>query len=276
VTYASGTYDGSDFDDSSAFDSDWADHTEGETKPQASLSVSSTDITAVEKAIYYDLTSALIQDMRALHGIDAEQLLLSEMANQIAREINIEFVDTMYQGTSAATETFGTTKPASWNSQEHWTSLGLAQWVAKTSGKIAEKMQADADWIITDPATAAMLSGMEKNWDVVKNPPNQYGLGARKVGQFQNQYDVYVCSWMSQVASNVMLMGFRPPTWNHTATVFAPYIMGYISPEDYDASTNTAKRSVASRYGMKVVQGNGLAYLTISRGTAGEDPWAAA
>jgi len=274
--YGSGTYSDSDFDDSSAFDSDWSDHDEGETKSQTTLEVTYTDVEAEEKALYYQLTSVLMQDLPRLHGVDAEQFLLTEMANQIAREINMEFISTMYQGATAAALTFGTTKPSSWNSQEDWTALGLAQYLAKTSGKIAEKLYTDATWIITDTATAAMLSGMNMNWSSEKNPANQYGLGMRKTGVFQNTYDVYVAAWMGQVAANTLLMGFKPPSWFHTATVFCPYIMGYISPQHYDPSTNIAERAVASRYDIKVVNGDGLGYLTVSRGTAGADPWASA
>lgn len=268
--YASGTYDGSDMDDSGAFDTGWADHTEAATKSQIALDFDSTDITAVEKSIYYNITSVLMQDMKAAFGLDAEQELLAESVNEIARELNGEFLEMMRAGATAATETYGTAKPTAWESQGEWYNQGLSLWVNRVSSDIAAKVYNGANWIVGDTRSVAMLAAMNQFWtSSATATDNQFGLGITQPGKFA-EYTVYKSAWFYP---NTMLFGFKPESWRRAAAVFSPYIPLYLSPPDSDAPTNRLLRSVSSRNAMEVLNGNGLATLTVASGTTGTEPF---
>lgn len=267
--YNSGASDGSTIDDSTAFSSSWADHTEGDTKSQIEPNFNYVDLTAVEKSIHWDLTSVLIQDMQNVYNMDAEQLMLSTAADQIAREINMMFLELMAAGASAQAVTFGVTKPSSIDSQEKWLDWGLTQVVNSQAKNIFKGMYLPPDWIVCGPTQAALFVGTNKFEAFPAGPSNEFGFGLKRSGVWNGQYTIYVAAWAETLTSlkNKMLMGYRPPQWMYTAAVYAPYIPIYISPVDASASKNTIARSASSRFAMRVLQGKGLGALTVSDGT---------
>lgn len=271
--YDSGTPDGSNLDDSAVSDTAWADHTEGDTKSKVALAFSYTDITATDKSIYYDVTSNLIQDMQALHGLDAETELISAAADQIARELNLKYLEMIAAGVGTDAGTFGLTKPSGWDSQEKWYDQGLSLWVNMAMEAVAEKFYTAADWMFTTPRVAAMFSATNRWESTDPTQVNQFGFGIKKLGTYDGKLTIYSVSWGKTLTSvkNKMIFGFYPPDWKYSGAVFAPYIPLYLSPQDSDASKNTISRSVTSRNGMAVLQANAFSSLTIASG-AGTEP----
>lgn len=269
--YDSGTYDGSSTDDSAALDTAWADHVEGATKSKMALTFTSTDITAYEKSIYYDITSVLMQDMRALYNLDAEAELMRASANQIAREINLQYLETIAAGAGISAGTYGIDKPTAWNSQEKWYDQGLAMWVNHAGALIGKKFYTEAEWMFCSPTQAQLFASTNK-WESNTTDVNQFGYGIRKLGTYQGKLTIYSVSWGEVLTSvkNKMVFGFYPSEWMYTGAVFAPYVPLYISPQDSDASKNTLSRSVSSRNAMKVLQANAFSTLTVADSTGTE------
>lgn len=273
-TYGSGANSGSSMDDSSVFDSTFADHTEGETKAQQSFTITHTDLEAEEKSIYYDITSIVMQDMKALYNLDAEAELLQAGANEIARELNLQYLETIALGVGIDAGTYGYNKPAAWDSQEKWYDQGFSMWTNYAGSLIGKKFYTEAQWVFCGP-TQAKLFASSLRWEASKSDPNEFGYGVRRMGTYDGQLTVYSVAW-GEVATSVknkMIFGFYPEDWMHTGSVFAPYIPLYISPQDSDASKNTLSRSVSSRNAMKVLQANAFAKLAVSNATGTEVPF---
>lgn len=247
---------------SSTFDSTWADHTEGALKSQIAPKMSSQDITAVEKSIYFDLTSTIVQDMKALYNIDAEMELIREASNQIARELNYSFLELLRAGATASTQTYGTTKPTGYTSDMEWY-RALSLYIAKVGGAISEKVYTPANYLVVAPQCAPLLSATH---DYVKfEVPTSYGAGLRGTGTFASDYKVFVAEWFT---ANTMLVIAKGDTWLKSGAVFAPYIPLYISPNDYVPAYNTMSRAVSSRNGQVVLDGSfyGLINVDTSSG----------
>lgn len=273
-TYGSGDNSGEGMDDSTYFDSTFGDHTEGETKSQQSFTITHTDVEAEEKSIYYDITSVLMQDMKALYDLDAEAELLRAGANEIARELNLKYLETIAAGAGIDAGTYGYTKPTDWNSQEKWYDQGFSMWVNHAGALIGKKFYTEAQWCFCGP-TQAKLFASSLRWEASKTDPNEFGYGVKRAGTYDGQLTVYSVSWGETLTSvkNKLIFGFYPEDWMHTGSVFAPYIPLYISPQDSDASKNTLSRSVSSRNAMKVLQANAFSKLAISSATGTEIPF---
>lgn len=263
--------DGSNIDDSSVFDTDWADHTEADTKSQISFTYTHETVTAVEKAVYWDYTSAVMQDMQAYYNMDVEASMMASAVDYLALEINMQFIETMAAGAGINAGTFGTALPASgFENLNDWLTWGLSQYLNRASADISKKMFQSAGWIVTGPTQATLFEASNSYSKLPAGAVTEFGSGLRQTGTWQNIFDVYVCDWAETLTSlkNKMLIGYKPRDWNRAAAVFCPYIPLYISPVDATASTNTIAHSASSRNGMKVLQANGLATLTVS-GDAG-------
>ena len=273
-TYGSGDNVGSGMDDSGLFDTSWADHTEGETKSQQSFAITHTDVEAAEKSIYYDITSIVMQDMKALYNLDAEAELLQAGANEIARELNLQYLQTIAVGAGINAGTYGYTKPTNWDSQEKWYDQGFSMWVNHAGAEIGKKFYTEAQWCFCGP-TQAKLFASSLHWEASKSDPNEFGYGVKRAGTYDGQLTVYSVSWgeAASAIKNKLTFGFYPEDWMHTGSVFAPYIPLYVSPQDSNASKNTLSRSVSSRNAMKVLQPNAFSQLTISSATGTEVPF---
>lgn len=253
--------------DSTYFDSTAADHTENNTKLQIAPKISETDITVSEKAIYFDLTSALIQDAKAQYNLDLESELLSAAAGEIARELNYTFLELLRSGATALSQNYGTAKPTGYANDLDWYDM-LALFVAKVGGKIAEKVYTGANYLVVDPVTAPLITAT-RNFQQF-SVPAEYGAGLRGLGQFSSTYTVFVAEWFT---ANTILVIAKGADWLRTGAVFCPYIPLYYSPMDSNASINTIARSVSSRNGQAIVDGNFYGIVNIQPGTTGEAPF---
>lgn len=70
----------------------------GETDPWASMGVSieAVDVSVKTRQLRADYSLELAQDMRAIHGLDADAELAAILANQVTAEINREVIRTIY------------------------------------------------------------------------------------------------------------------------------------------------------------------------------------
>lgn len=253
-----------DLSDSSNFDSTAADHTEAATKMQIVPRFTQVAVAARSKAVHYDITNELRQDIRAIHGLDADAELITAATNEIARQTNFTFLDLMRAGATAGNQTYGTNAPTGYNGQEWNDRLGA--FLMKAQGQVAEKMYTVPDWIVAGPGAAGVLKSMNVG-GLKASDRVDFGTGLRSIGIAGDSMIVYEATWFSR---NTMLFGYRPPTWSHTGAVFSPYIALFISPEDYTASTNTLARSVSSRFAQTITNGNAFSTITVSD-TSGTD-----
>lgn len=264
--YDSGTGDGSNMDDSSVFDTGWADHAEEATKSKLSFQFTHTDVTAVEKAVYFNFTSALMQDMANIYNMDVEQTCLNAAVDYLALEVNYSFIETMVAGAGVTGDTFGTALPASgFENLNDWLAWGLPQSINSVSAKIAKKMYQRAGWILTGPTQATVFEATKSYEKSSGGPEDTFGMGITRTGTWQNLYDVYVVDWAEKISlKNKMLIGYKPSEWSRAAAVFCPYVPLYLSPVDPDAATNVIARSASTRNAYKVIQANGLGTLELT------------
>ena len=264
--------DGQNIDDSPYLDTAWTDHTEADTKSQIGFTYTHQTVTAAEKAVYWDYTSAVMQDMQAYYNMDVEASMMSAAVDLLAMEINSKFLETLAVG-AGLSGTFNTGMPASgFQNLNDWLTWGLSQALNRASADISTKMTQPAGWIVTGPTQATLFEASHAYEKFPAGAVTEFGTGVRKTGVWQGLYTIYVFDWAEKLTSlkNKMLIGYRPRSYDRTAAVFCPYVPLYISPVDATASTNTIAHSVSSRNAMKVLQANGLYALTIgsAAGTA--------
>ena len=256
-----GVTDGSDFDDSAAFDSTYADHSEGVEKAQISFDIEGTNITATEKSVYWSITSVTMQDAQALHGIDILQDAIRAGAGEIARERNRSFIELMRAGATASTRTFGTTVPATgWDEQSDWDTRGLSQYLALCCADIAEARYSPGSWMIARPTVVARLSGLGSWVSDGNTADSQFGIGTQREGVFDGRLTVYSTSWFN---NNLCLFGKKPNRWDDADSCYCPYLT-YVSPLESDASHNTLDQSVSERSAQVLLHGSGYSTLTLA------------
>ena len=167
--------------------------------PEMSFSIDKVSVTAVSRALKAEYTTELAQDLKAIHGLDAEAELSNILTTEINAEINRELVRSVYQVCTKAT-------PVN----------------AKTSGGTIGEVNLDGRWLVERFQALRYKIEQEAN-AIAKNT-------RRGKGNF------VICS--SDVASALATAGVLDPkpalTVNDAGSTFAGTIGGsmkvYIDP----------------------------------------------
>ena len=91
--------------------------------PTMSLDVKKKLIEAVPRRLKALWSSEAAEDLRALHGVDAETEMVATTANEIALEIDREIIGELFQASTGTTATFDRIPPAGIPELDHLRSM---------------------------------------------------------------------------------------------------------------------------------------------------------
>jgi hypothetical protein len=235
--------------------------------PEVNVKMKSDPIVAKTRKLKAVWTPEFAQDLNAYHALDAEAELTSIMSEYISLEIDLEILDMLIQNASAGTEYWSaqnnysydqngnniSTNLGFYNTQGGWFQT-LGTKLQKVSNIIHQKtLRGGANFLVCSPTVATILESIpgfaaSSNGDAAKM---NYAFGVQKMGNLNNQYQVYKNPYMTE---NTILMGFKGSQFLETGAVFAPYIPLIMTPLVYDPDTFTPRKGLLTRYAKKMVR----------------------
>jgi len=236
--------------------------------PEVNVKMKSEPIVAKTRKLRAVWTPEFAQDLNAYHALDAEAELTSIMSEYISLEVDLEILDMLIQNASAGTEYWSavnnvaftsttgngaTTNLGFYNTQGGWFQT-LGTKMQKLSNIIHQKtLRGGANFLVCSPTVATVLESIPGFATSAKGDAAQmtYAFGVQKVGNLNNQYDVYKNPYMTE---NTILMGFKGKQFLETGAVFAPYIPLIMTPLVYDPDTFTPRKGLLTRYAKKMVR----------------------
>ena len=236
--------------------------------PEINVKMKSEPIVAKTRKLRAVWTPEFAQDLNAYHALDAEAELTSIMSEYISLEVDLEILDMLIQNASAGTEYWSavnniaftsttgngaTTNLGFYNTQGGWFQT-LGTKMQKLSNIIHQKtLRGGANFLVCSPTVATVLESIPGFATSAKGDAAQmtYAFGVQKVGNLNNQYDVYKNPYMTE---NTILMGFKGKQFLETGAVFAPYIPLIMTPLVYDPDTFTPRKGLLTRYAKKMVR----------------------
>ena len=236
--------------------------------PEVNVKMKSEPIVAKTRKLKAVWTPEFAQDLNAYHALDAEAELTSIMSEYISLEVDLEILDMLIENASAATEYWSainniaftgttgngtTTNLGFYNTQGGWFQT-LGTKLQKVSNIIHQKtLRGGANFLVCSPTVATVLESIPGFAATAKGDAAQmtYAFGVQKVGNLNNQYEVYKNPYMTE---NTILMGFKGKQFLETGAVFAPYIPLIMTPLVYDPDTFTPRKGLLTRYAKKMVR----------------------
>jgi hypothetical protein len=235
--------------------------------PEVNVKMKSEPIVAKTRKLKAVWTPEFAQDLNAYHALDAEAELTSIMSEYISLEIDLEIMDMLIQNASAGVEYWSaqnnyaydqngsniSTNLGFYNTQGGWFQT-LGTKLQKVSNIIHQKtLRGGANFLVCSPTVATILESIpgfaaSSNGDASKM---SYAFGVQKMGNLNNQYQVYKNPYMTE---NTILMGFKGSQFLETGAVFAPYIPLIMTPLVYDPDTFTPRKGLLTRYAKKMVR----------------------
>ena len=212
----------------------------GNAFAQMSFSIEKATVTARSRALKAEYTMELAQDLKAIHGLDAETELANILSAEILAEINREVVRTIYinsrQGAQTNTTTRGifdldTDSNGRWSVEKF---KGLMFSMERDANAIARDTRRGKGNIMicsADVASAMTMAGLLDYQSALQDNLNVDSTGNTFAGVLNGRLKVYVDPYMNMVAPYTTY-GSAVATG---ATAAQYYVVGYKGTSPYDA-----------------------------------------
>jgi len=242
---------------------------------EMSFSIEKTAVTANTRALKAEYTLELAQDLKAIHGLDAEQELANLLSSEILAEINREVVRTVYtvakpgaQNNVAAAGKFDLDVDSNgrWSVEKF---KGLMFQIERDANAIAQQTRrGKGNFIITsaDVASALAMSGtLDYSSGLTGAGGPSIGevddTGNLLVGTMNGRIKVYVDPYSANVSNtHYYVVGYKGSSPYDAGLFYCPYVPLQML-RSIDPSTFQPKIGFKTRYGMVanpfVVQSNG-------------------
>ena len=250
---------------------------------EMSFSIEKTSVTAKTRALKAEYTLELAQDLKAIHGLDAEQELANLLSSEILAEINREIIRTVYtvalpgaQNDVATQGTFDLDIDSNgrWMAEKFKGLLFQIQRDANAIGQLTRRGKGNFMICSADVASAMSMAGMLDYAPALNTSLNVDDTGNVFAGVLQGGIRVYIDPFgapiysQSQAAKHYYVMGYKGTSPYDAGLFYCPYVplqmVRSINPDTFQP-----KIGFKTRYGMV---SNPFVSTTNSNGIAGATP----
>ena len=240
------------------------------TLNQMAFSIEKTTVTAKSRALKAEYTVELAQELKAVHGLDAESELSNILSQEILAEINREVIRTIYKvaKTGAASTASAGTFDLDVDSNGRWSVerfKGLLFNIERDANVIAQDTRrGKGNFIIcsSDVASALSMAGVLDYAPALDTNLNVDDTGNTFAGVLNGRYKVYVDPYSANTgaASQFYVAGYKGTSPYDAGLFYCPYVPLQMV-RAIDPSTFQPKIGFKTRYGMianpYVVDGSG-------------------
>ena len=202
------------------------------TFPEMAFAIDKVTVTAKSRALKAEYTMELAQDLKAVHGLDAETELSNILSSEILAEINREVMRTIYTNAKPGAQhnvATGGTFDLDTDSNGRWSVekfKGLMFQIEREANAIAkDTRRGKVNILITSSdvasalAMAGQLSGVPSGNDI--HPDD---TGATMVGTLNGRFKVYVDPYAPTSATNYFCVGYKGSSAYDAGLFYCPYV----------------------------------------------------
>jgi hypothetical protein len=229
------------------------------TLNEMAFSIEKTTVTAKSRALKAEYTVELAQDLKAIHGLDAESELSNILSQEILAEINREVIRTIYK--VAKTGSASTATPGTFDldvdSNGRWSVerfKGLMFNIERDANVIAQDTRrGKGNFIIcsSDVASALAMSGVLDYTPALSTNLQVDDTGNTFAGVLNGRYRVYVDPYSANTgaASQFYVAGYKGTSPYDAGLFYCPYVPLQMV-RAIDPNTFQPKIGFKTRYGM--------------------------
>ena len=232
---------------------------EGVTPANMAFSIEKVTVTARTRALRADYTMEVAQDLKAVHGLDAETELSNILSAEILAEINREVIRNIYNQATIGAQTNVTTTgifDLDTDSNGRWSVekfKGLMFQIEREANQIAKETRRGKGNIIltsSDVASALQMAGVLDYAPALdSNNLNPDDSGNTFVGVLNGRYRVYVDPYAVTNSANYFVVGYKGSSSYDAGMFYCPYVPLQMV-RAVDTGTFQPKIGFKTRYGM--------------------------
>tara|TARA_R110002096_G_scaffold40383_3_gene109888 strand:+ start:6989 stop:8269 length:1281 start_codon:yes stop_codon:yes gene_type:complete len=201
---------------------------------EMAFSIEKQTVTAKTRALKAEYTMELAQDLKAIHGLDAETELANILSAEILNEINREVIRTIYvtakPGAQTDTATAGTfdmdvDSNGRWSVEKF---KGLMFQLERDANAIAQQTRRGKGNIIicsSDVASALQMAGQLDYTPALNNNLNVDDAGNTFAGILNGRFKVYIDPYSANAAaSQYYTVGYKGTSPYDSGMFYCPYV----------------------------------------------------
>lgn len=248
---------------------------EGSTKiPSVNIDIALVSVTAKSRKIKALWSSEAADDLKALHGVDAEQELVAGVGSELALEIDREIIDDLKLGATGAAASYDMTVPSGVRELDHI--RGMLTPLTLISNQIGKNtmrgpanfMVGSYDWaahieqLQTDGFFRPVFAGDAEAFAKAEQPQ---GWGVQKIGSVMSRYMAYKDPYLT---ANKVVVGYKGNGFVDAGYVWAPYVPLQVSSTFLDPNDFRFRKGIRTRYAKLLARAEFYGILTLSNLTS--------
>ena len=208
--------------------------TTGDNFNEMAFSIEKVTVTAKSRALKAEYSLELAQDLKAIHGLNAEAELANILSTEILAEINREVIITIYKVAksgaqanvaSAGTFDLDTDSNGRWSVEKF---KGLIFQMERDANAIAQETRRGKGNMIlcsADVASALTMAGVLDYTPALNANLNVDDTGNTFAGVLQGKYRVYIDPFAANfAASQYYVMGYKGSSPYDAGLFYCPYV----------------------------------------------------
>jgi hypothetical protein len=201
---------------------------------EMSFSIEKNSVEAKSRALKAEYTMELAQDLKAIHGLDAETELANILSSEILNEINRELIRTIYvtakPGAQVDTATAGifdmdVDSNGRWSVEKF---KGLMFQLERDANAIAQETRRGKGNVIicsSDVASALQMAGVLDYTPALNNNLNVDDAGNTFAGVLNGRFKVYIDPYSAnQAAKQYYTVGYKGTSPYDAGLFYCPYV----------------------------------------------------
>jgi hypothetical protein len=201
---------------------------------EMAFSIEKSTVTAVSRALKAEYTMELAQDLKAIHGLDAETELANILSSEILAEINREVVRSLYvtavKGAQVNTTTAGifdldTDSNGRWSVEKFKGLMFAIERDANAIGQQTRRGKGNMLIVSADVASALNMAGVLDYTPALNNNLNVDDTSTTFAGVMNGRFKVYVDPYSANVAaSQYYVCGYKGTSPYDAGFFYCPYV----------------------------------------------------
>ncbi|MGL4400161.1 MAG: hypothetical protein ACRCXD_09860 [Luteolibacter sp.] len=240
--------------------------------PTINLDIELKEVRAKTRKLRANVCLEGADDLRALHGIEADSELVATMATEMSLEIDQEIIEKL-RSAAELHNPLGyniSTVPSGISQVDHI--RGLLTQISLASNRIHTlSKRGPANFGVTSPAVSAYIEQLGTHGDyrplfaapgaeTIAPAENPQGFQLYKMGTLQNKIVMYKDTYFPAPGEGTgsgqgdILLGYKGSSWLDAGAVWAPYVPLYISQSFMDPDDGVMKRLAYTRYAFEIMR----------------------
>ena len=206
----------------------------GNAFAEMAFSIEKTTVTARSRALKAEYTMELAQDLKAIHGLDAETELANILSAEILAEINREVVRTIYSKakkgaqintTNAGIFDLDTDSNGRWSVEKFKGLMFALERDANAVGQQTRRGKGNIIICSADVASALQMAGVLDYTPALNNNLNVDDTSTTFAGVMNGRFKVYVDPYAANVAaSQYYVVGYKGTSPYDAGVFYCPYV----------------------------------------------------